>query len=239
LRDWRNASLATHYEMLRQFVLLHVRTISHFKLQQRTTSDAFQPSLLQTFSKCDALPFAKSVSPATRLRRPRSAFLPVHISSPFPDVIIRSPSTTTIASRYVCRAINAKAYSSIPPRKATPALVFPPKMRRISRFAHGPPFRTILLRRLFRCCSYLLSNRDAPLDPCCIVPRFHSAFLDDLCRLFSPSFRFSSRDVRRVLHGDELRCSQCLVISGQCTRDHDHDNIRQQGLAILPLEATG
>jgi hypothetical protein len=59
--------------MLRQFVLLHVRTVSHFKLQQRTTSDAFQPSLLQTFSKCDALPFAKSVSPATRLRRPRSA----------------------------------------------------------------------------------------------------------------------------------------------------------------------
>jgi hypothetical protein len=40
-RSWKNASLAIHYEMLRELVLLHVRTMSCFELQKRAASDAF------------------------------------------------------------------------------------------------------------------------------------------------------------------------------------------------------
>jgi hypothetical protein len=87
------------------------------------------------------------------------------------------------------------------------------------------------------CCLCLLSNLDAPLDVCGIVPHFHFDCLYDVCSFFGYIFRFGLHDVECVLDGSGIRCSECLAYHGQCSRDHGPHMARRHGLALRAVDA--
>lgn len=95
----------------------------------------------------------------------------------------------------------------------------------------------LLLSVASRAALCLLSNIDAPLDVCRIVPHFHFDGLHDVCSLFSYIFRFGLHDIECALDGGEIRCSECLACHGQCSRDHGPHMVRRHGLALRAVDA--
>jgi hypothetical protein len=99
-------------------------------------------------------------------------------------------------------------------------------------YNHFAPLRSFSYYRL-----YLLSNLDAPLDVCRIVPHFHFNCLYDVCSLFGYIFCFGLHNVKCVLDGSEIRCSKCLAYHSQCSRDHGPYMARRHGLALRAVDA--